>query len=228
MRGPIAAIMLLLFAAQSAAQIDSQRGAGDWRLQTFEYEPDVIYRLDVEAGHHIAVTFAAGEQIQSIALGDDASWQVTPSGRGDMMFVKAGNSAPSTNMTVVTDIRTYIFGLSTGYGGAPWMVRFVYPSTAAEDQEQTNLPPLPPGRYRLRGNRDLRPVEIADDGRRTVIRWAPEQSMPAVFAEDSSGREAMVDGQVRDGLFVIDRVYSELIFRMGRRQAIARRLVDQP
>lgn len=224
MKGIVAVIVFCFFGVPAVAQIDSQRSAGDWRLQTFQYEPDVVYRLDVEIGHHIAVTFAAGEQIQSIALGDDTAWRAVPSGRGDMLFVNAGASAPSTNMTVVTDIRTYVFSLSTGYGGAPWMVRFIYPSTAHEDHEQALMSILPPGRYRMRGSRDLRPVEIADDGRRTVIRWAEEQAIPAVFAEDSSGREGMVDGQMRDGAFVIDHVYSELIFRMGRRRATARRL----
>ncbi|RED12670.1 TrbG/VirB9 family P-type conjugative transfer protein [Parasphingopyxis lamellibrachiae] len=227
MKGRIVLIALLLLATPSAAQIDSQRGTGDWRLQTFSYEPEAVYTLDVEAGHHVAVAFAAGEQIQSIALGDDGAWEATPSGRGDMMFVKAGTSAPSTNMTVVTDIRTYVFGLSTGYGGAPWMVRFVYPATVSDTQDQADLPPLEQGRYRIRGSRHLRPIEIADDGRRTTIRWAAAQPMPAVFAEDGSGREAVVDGQVRDGLFVIDRVYSELIFRHGRRRVTARRFVSE-
>ena len=224
MRAWILPFVIAIAASPAVAQIDSEPGNADWRHQTFTYQPDAIYRLDVEAGHHITVAFAAGEMIQSIALGDDRSWQATPSGRGDMMFVRAAPSAPSTNMTVVTDIRTYVFGLSTGFGGAPWMVRFVYTDQQGNGSEQAELPPLDHRRYRVRGSRHLRPEEISDDGRRTMIRWAASQPLPAVFAEDGSGRESVVDGQIRDGVLVIDRVYAELIFRHGRRRAIARRL----
>lgn len=217
--------MLLALDGGVSAQVDSERGEGDWRLQTFQYNPEAVYQLDVESGYHIAVVFAAGEEIQSVAIGDDTSWQATPSGRGDMLFVRAGNGAPSTNMTVVTDNRTYIFGLSAGYGGAPWMVRFNYPAAIADNVEAIDLPPLEEGRYRIRGSRHLRPIAIGDDGRKTTIRWSVGYPLPAVFAEDGSGREAVVDGHVRDGAFVIDRVYSELIFRHGRRRATARRIV---
>lgn len=223
------ALAMLAFGANSVgAQVFEDQGLADWRLQTLTYVPDTIYELNVGAGFHVTLVFAAGEQVQSIALGDNSAWEVTPSGRGDMVFVTAGNGAQPTNMTVITDTRTYIFGLATGFGSAPWMVRFDYPAPMSAAAEiEPDEPAAELGYYRLGGSRDLQPIEMGDDGRRTYIRWASDQALPAVFAEDASGEEAIVDGQVREGMFVIDRVYSELVFRHGRRRARARRVEQE-
>lgn len=223
----IASIVLALGPSALVAQTFEDPALSDWRLRTINFVPDTIYELDVGPGYQTTVVFAAGEQIQSIALGDDSSWEVTPNGRGDMIFVKAGGGAQPTNMTVVTDTRTYLFGLSAGFAGSPWMVRFSYPAPFAASEMEPEEQGTEIGHYRLRGSHHLRPIEMGDDGLRTYIRWAADQAMPAVFAEDASGREAVVEGQVRDGMFVIDRVYAELTFRHGRRRARAIRELQE-
>ena len=56
-----------------------------------------------------------------------------------------------------------------------------------------------------------------------MIEYAPGQSLPAVFAIGPTGDEEVVDGYMRDGLFVIDRVHEELVFRIDKAKATARR-----
>jgi type IV secretion system protein VirB9 len=46
-----------------------------------------------------------------------------------------------------------------------------------------------------------------------------------VFAIGPTGDEQVVDGYMRDGLFVIDRVHEELVFRIDKAMATARRSV---
>lgn len=76
--------------------------------------------------------------------------------------------------------------------------------------------------YRITGDRDLRPQSISDDGVRMYIEWHEQQDLPAVFAVTRSG-EAIVEGYMRSGVFVIDRVYHDLVFRIDKRWAKARK-----
>ena len=64
---------------------------------------------------------------------------------------------------------------------------------------------------------------MTDDGLKTRITYAPGQALPAVFAIGPSGEEEVVNGYMRDDIFVIDRVYGELVFRIDREKATARR-----
>jgi type IV secretion system protein VirB9 len=77
------------------------------------------------------------------------------------------------------------------------------------------------GQYNVRGNRELRPSAITDDGSKTYIEWRPDQAIPAVFALDRLKREEMVNGYMRDDVFTIDRVYDRLVFRIDRATATA-------
>lgn len=77
--------------------------------------------------------------------------------------------------------------------------------------------------YRVKGSIEITPSAIADDGARTYIEWRGDQPMPATFAIGDDGREQVVDGYVRDGVFTIDDVFARLIFRKDRLLAEARR-----
>jgi type IV secretion system protein VirB9 len=101
-----------------------------------------------------------------------------------------------------------------------------------ESNDSLNIMPLRPDaaatlvvtNYKLSGDRSLLPAAMSDDGRRTYIQWGEYQSLPAVFGIGPTGQEEVVDGYVRDGKFTIDRVYGQIVFRIDKRQAIARRL----
>jgi type IV secretion system protein VirB9 len=99
------------------------------------------------------------------------------------------------------------------------------PSLAsAQSAEPPGLGPLAiSGEYRLSGEAALRPSRIGDDGERTYIEWGKYQSLPAVFGIGTNGEEEVVDGYMREGVFTIDRVYTELVFRIDRKRAKARR-----
>lgn len=77
--------------------------------------------------------------------------------------------------------------------------------------------------YRLKGDRTVLPQSISDDGRQTHIRFAPKQSLPAIFAIGPTGNEEVVNGHMRNDVFVIDRVHAELVFRIDKDKATARR-----
>lgn len=219
--------MLAALAGPAAAQVEAPpAAAGDPRIQTVAYNEDQVVLLQGAPGYLITVEFGADEQIENVAVGDSGAWQVTPNRRGDYLFVKPVQ-AVSTNMTVVTSARTYLFELSPLYGPSPQMaytVRFSYPAGQSESIADEAPTREIKGSYRLTGAQALRPSRIADDGRHTYIEWPRDRDLPAVYALDSQGRETLVNGAMRDDLFVIDSVASRLIFRIDRNVARAERI----
>jgi len=225
--------LLCLFAAALAAasplaaQVRPKAApGGDPRIQSIDFTPDQVFHLQGAPGYAVTVELSPDEQVENVAVGDSNAWQVTANHRGDHLFVKALQPVP-TNMTVITNVRLYNFELMPGAPGEiAYTVRFHYPSptdaatSAAEDAPSANGE----GRYKLGGDRALRPSAISDDGRHTYIAWPRDRSIPAVYALNDGGKETLVNGMMRDDVFVIDSVSQKLVFRIDKRVASAERL----
>jgi type IV secretion system protein VirB9 len=219
----LSCLVALAVTGSALAQVKPEPGPGDPRLQSVLYDADQVVQIQVAPGYQTTVQFAPDERIENVAVGDSSAWQITPNKRGDALFVKPVVNGVTTNMTVLTSARTYAFELRTSYDGGAnqaFTIRFRYPPPATVAAEPT----VPAGRYKLSGDRALRPKALSDDGVRTYMVWAESQPLPAVFAVDSEGVEVLVDGSMRDGQFVIDRVVPQLRFRRDRRVATAVRL----
>lgn len=222
--------LLLLLAAPAVAQTPPAPNPGDARLRTIPYDAGQVFRLRVATGYQSTVLFSPEERVENVGIGDSDGWQVTVNGRGDALFLKPIRPNSATNMTVITDARVYNFELSSAYApGAdtPFTVRFVHPVTSAASGSESGRP-LSVGRYRLSGARAVRPVAISDDGVRTVIEWRDQQAIPAVFAIDDAGGELLIEGHMRDGLYVIDAIHRTLLFRVDGQTARAGRSSTRP
>lgn len=199
----------------------------DGRVRTVGYAPGRVIDLETATGNTLTVIFDPGERISAVTVGLPQAFEVRVSQLGDSLFVRPLGEAPSTSMNVQTDRRSYEFRLISGPGsGAVYAVRLDYGDPAGE--ALPSAAPVadtsaPPSSYRITGFRNLRPSSVRDDGARTYIEWYPDQMLPAVFAKNALGQEAMVDGYMRDGVFTIDRVFSRLIFRIDKRKAEAER-----
>lgn len=196
----------------------------DPRIRVVDYVPDQVVRIEATQGYQVTLQFGSDERIENVAVGDSAAWQVSSNRRGDLLFIKPVRDGVTTNLTVATDARIYVLELSPAFGeasGVPYMIRFRYPAPA----ETSELPDAAQliGRYRLTGAPSVRPSRIADDGVHTYIEWAEDQPLPAVYTIDRRGRETLVNGNMRDGLYVIDEVLSRLVFRIDSDVARAAR-----
>jgi type IV secretion system protein VirB9 len=219
-------LLALLMPEAAMAQVRPAPGPGDPRIQTVLYDTNQVVQLQVATGYQLTVEFALDERIENVAVGDSGAWQVTSNKRGDHLFIKAVQSGVTTNLTVVTDARSYMFDLAPLYGPLPDMaytVRFTYPPTAVASVADA-APVMEPGRYKLGGTRAIRPSQIDDDGEKTYIVWPADKPLPAVFAIDEKGREMLVDGYMRDGQYVIDSVKPKLLFRLDKDLASAVRV----
>ena len=212
-----------LAATPLSAQVRPKPGADNPHIQTVEYAPGQVVQLEAAPGYQLTVELSPDEQVENVAVGDNSAWQVTANRRGDHLFVKALNGNVSSNMTVTTNVRTYVFELTPASGGGevPYTVRFTYPPTTAPDETNGQAEQ---GRYRLGGDKALRPSEISDDGTHTYIRWPRDRSLPAVYGVTETGAETLVNGMMReDDVFVIDDIWQKIVFRVDQHIATATR-----
>jgi type IV secretion system protein VirB9 len=105
-----------------------------------------------------------------------------------------------------------------------YTVRFRYPNAGAGASSDDAPSASGEGRYRLGGDKALRPSEISDDGRHTYVRWPRDRALPAVYAISDTGQEMLVNGMMRDDVFVIDSVSQKLVFRIDKAVATAARV----
>ena len=205
------------------AQVEPIASGIDSRIQILHFVSGQFIRLQVPRHAMLGILFMPGETVRNATLRDTGSYKVIVTGTADALFVEALGAAPSV-LSVTTDKRSYDFELnSSSQANIPYLVRF------AADMPPPSAPPSPataqaPGQYKLSGNRELRPSGMRDDGMRTYIQWSAEQAIPAVFAVDGLGREEMVNGYMREGIFTIDRVHADLVFRIDKAMARARRV----
>lgn len=221
--GP-ALVAFLILNTTSQAQVSPQPGIGDPRIQYIQYQPEQVVLIEAAVGYHVTVKLAPDEGVNNIALGDSSAWQVTTNNSGDHLFVKPLQSGVATNMTVITGERLYAFELVSGSapGSGAYTVTFRYPPPVAAIGYE--VPSEMTGRYKLSGDRALRPLTIGDDGTRTYIKWAQNGPLPAVFAINGDRPEALANGNMRDGVYVIEGISRRLVFRMDGDVARADRI----
>ncbi|MEO5774433.1 MAG: TrbG/VirB9 family P-type conjugative transfer protein [Sphingomicrobium sp.] len=197
-------------------------------MQTITYDPAQVVQLRGTPGYQLTVQLSPDEQVQNVAVGDSSGWQVSVNAARNLIFVRPNQTSQPTNMTTVTNVRTYNFELVSTPMPTPDMafnVRFRYPNATAGGQSNdfvdVSAAQRRLSRYRLSGDRLLRPSSISNDGRYTYIVWPKERDLPATYELAGRGEELLVNGIMRDDVLVIDRVITSLIFRRDRSHARA-------
>lgn len=223
----LAALPALLLAATTQA-------AEDPRLVEHMYDANEVVVLEGRPNVQAMIAFDDDETIESIGIGDSASWQVTPNKRGNLVFVKPLADDAATNMTVITDRRIYLFDLVASPESQPvYVLRFAYPeepeddkvqlAETASDLEMTAASDpyavVDPAKLNLawtsKGNAKLVPNRIFDDGEATYLSWEAGQAIPAILIKDEYGTEGPVNSAVRGDTTVVDGVPREIILRSG-------------
>ncbi|HTN14600.1 MAG TPA: TrbG/VirB9 family P-type conjugative transfer protein [Sphingomonadaceae bacterium] len=228
---------LMLAAAPVAFSVPAQ-AAGDPRLVERLYNPSEVVVIEGKPNVQATITFGEDEHIENVAIGDSATWQVTPNKRANLLFVKPLSARAGTNMTVVTDKHTYLFDLVARPDSKPlYVLNFIYPEEPekAEEEQQLAQPQGPsdlemaamndpyavadPAKlnfsWQRKGSAKLMPDQIYDDGEATFITWPADATLPAILIKDRNGTEGPVNYAVRGTTTVVDGVPGEIILRWG-------------
>lgn len=218
----IAAMFSLGFASASAQESNLEGAGADPRFRTIAYSENLVVRLEAHVGYQVLIEFDDNERIENVALGDSAAWQVTPNRAATLLFVKPLARDAQTNMTVITNRRTYSFGLTASEASGPsdpdlvYGLRFTYPERVV-----AQTPPAPaPVRvvnadYVSRGAARFRTVAVFDDGASTYFLFQEGAEIPAIFVVNQDGEEELADTRSRPPYIVVDRLAPAFMLRAG-------------
>jgi type IV secretion system protein VirB9 len=219
-----AILAMALIAAPGLAQEGGAADRSDPRIRIVRPEAGQRVPLTAYPGLPLTILLQRGEEIRQVAIGEATAFDAVVSPKGDAVTVEALQPGARSSLNVRSDRAIYFFDLMTGHGAeASHIVRI---EEAAQPQPFASGNPdidTLAYTYRLKGDRNIRPLTVADDGERTYVEWAKDQPLSAVFGIGATGEEEVVNGYMRGSLYVIDRVYPELVFRMDKDKAEAER-----
>ena len=214
--------------------------AADNRIRSVAYDSDRIVQILGKAGIQSTIQFAPDERIENVAVGDSSKWQITPNRRASLLFVKPLAARSRTNMTVVTDRRTYMFDLVAGDKSTTpvYALKFSYPNekrvqAAANPAQQaqavtlaTAQPPATATAERLhfdwqsKGYGKLVPSRIFDDGTAVYLSWNRETPLPAILTLSEDRKEGPLSYRMNGEYIVISPIPQNMVLRYGNRMAM--------
>lgn len=84
--------------------------AVDSRIKTFVYSSNEVFTVVFSQGYYSYIEFAEGEKVKSIAVGDAASWKISP--YDNKLLIMPFEVSSRTNMIITTTKkRNYVFDL---------------------------------------------------------------------------------------------------------------------
>lgn len=191
----------------------------DNRVKNVVYNPDNVTRINVSAGIATLIQFSPSEYVTETdggaALGDPLAWKVNI--RGNNVWIRPAAEDPDTNLTIVTNKRTYLFNLVSvkNRNKASWRVRFSYPEPKKANQKRPCQGGTHNYRYFAKGDNALFPVEVWDNGTFTCMAIKSGVDMPVVFKKLPDMSEGLVNTHIENGFIVIHEVNPEYRLRLG-------------
>jgi type IV secretion system protein VirB9 len=222
--------LAVLAVAMPALALQSPRPiATDSRIRTVRYSPNEVYQFIGHYGYQSTIEFEEGEDIQTVSVGDSTGWMLNPA--GNRLFLKPIEQNALTNMTVISNKRTYLFELHAEETkdirdkNLVFSYRFIYPQADGSAIDYSQTEPVPdieknPERYNfkytIRGSTLIEPIRIFDDGEFTYFEFRDKNTeIPAFFVVDAVGNEGIINFRKRGNYIVVERVASRFTLRRG-------------
>ncbi|WP_312407104.1 TrbG/VirB9 family P-type conjugative transfer protein [Rhizobium sp.] len=203
----------------------------DARVTSVVYQPNNVVKVSATYGISTMVIFDEDEKFETISLGDTDSWQVAPSEKGNILFIKPIAKGVSTNMNIVTSKRIYFLELNDFAptdGKEVFGIRFVYPekdlnASLRKEAEQRaanpNMANIDKANvnidYSFSGDPELKPTMIFDDGKKTFFKF--RSRAPAIFAVQSDFSETLRNFRKEGEYIVVDGTATQFTLRDGDR-----------
>jgi type IV secretion system protein VirB9 len=229
------------FAALAVLGCTAASAAADNRIRSLAYEPDHIVQVVGRMGIQSTIQFDGNERIQNVAIGDSSKWQVTPNHGATLLFVKPLAPRVRTNMTVVTDRRTYMFDLVAGdrFSTPVYALKFSYPNeksvevaakaaetapqvtvAAATGQAATMTAEQLHFDWQSKGERKLVPSRVFDDGTSVFLAWNRETPLPAILTVSEDRKEGPLSYKMSGDYIVVTPIPQNMVLRYGNRMAL--------
>lgn len=188
------------------------------------------------------VALQAGEQLNSISVGDPTRWTIVPAitGSGDNaiehLIIKPLVSGSETSMVVTTDRRTYHFLLQSSNTDFMPYVSFAYPediqarlaALKAKEQKERQERTIPETgeylgnlnfNYCIKGHAEFKPVRVYDDGVKTLIDFPPSVPVtdaPTLLVKSPFAKTpGLVNSRLQNNRLIVDKIFSEAVLIAG-------------
>jgi type IV secretion system protein VirB9 len=198
----------------------------DCRVRTLVFNENQVYRITAYYGYETDVELADNEEIRTVAAGDTVGWQIVSAGQH--LFIKPMAQNARTNVSVITNRRTYLFELvaesPSNRSDMTYLVRFKYPQTNVVLSTRTGEKGDPAAfnfNYKIKGDKSVRPTRVFDDGLFTFFQFdnARNRDLPAIFWVSPDGRENLVNYRMEGNYVVVERTGEKFVLRSGDEKA---------
>jgi len=221
-----------------AADIPISIGS-DQRVTTVAYKDDDVVELVVKPGIATHIVLQEGEEHEAHAFGDSEAWHF--SSYKNNLFIKPALPMGTTNLSVITNKRTYVFKVNFISEGSDltdmYQVKFLYPneinkaeveaSNKAEIEDRLNSSKsqkLFNLNYTMKGDKTVAPINVWDDGTFTYFKFAGNTDMPAIYSvaldgSSADGQETLVNKTIEgsgNNIAVMHKVNHLWRLRLGR------------
>ena len=170
----------------------------DSRIRTLVYNPNEVYELKFFYNYQSFIEFSGDEEIEMISIGEAFAWRLTPAGK--RLFIRPLEIAAHTNMTIITNKRTYHFDIrSDEYSGKAdedlvYTIRFFYPQIG----QPLPIPPqlaVPNIAPRI-SNQPIPKVKIEEIVRTPTPQTRVDEPLPSIIERNPEGAELNFDYRV--------------------------------
>jgi type IV secretion system protein VirB9 len=227
----IVTVLLLALAGPALPFRPAEEATAGGRIRYVEYDPDEVVKIDGVVGVVVHIVLDPAEKYVAHAFGDGRAWDFAY--RAHHLFLKPAALDADSNLTVVTDKRSYHFALKlrTDKNLVPtYEIAFRYREPRQRKAQQVQERAMeeafarPPAtaslRYSMSGDSDIAPVNCWDDGQFTSFKFAGATDLPAIYMVDADGKESIVDRHTTGAaneVVVVHKVARRWVLRLGNR-----------
>ena len=225
-------IAVLIGASTAFSQSRAAADRLDRRIRYVDYDADEVVTIEAVVGVVTHIVLEPGESYVTHAFGDGKAWDFAV--KGNHCFLKAVAANADSNLTIVTDRRSYHFSLklaAVADAPATFELAFRYPdSDARKRRDETHRRGLEEGferrsrpvnlAYTMSGDLDIAPVNAWDDSDFTYFKFPGNRDLPAIYMVDPEGGESIVNrhsaGSANE-IVVVHKVAARWALRLGTR-----------
>ena len=213
-------VLYIFFASNAFGVFIDKPISTDSRIRTLIFTEHDVFRIVVHYGYQTNIEFSDKEEIQNISVGNNYAWQLSP--LNNRLFIKPLEENIMTNMTVITNKRTYQFELqSKDMAGMTdselvYVVRFFYPDdyqdivapTLSDEVDQDPVPSLKPFNfnYKIIGDANFAPLKVFDDGLTTYFQMPSNITTNVIFKVEKNGKMVELATRKLQGYTLIDSI----------------------
>ena len=199
----------------------------------FKYAPNQLYKIYCRVGYLTDLSLKKGETISFVGGGDTSAWAVEKATVDGVphIYIKPVVETSTTNLIITTNKRSYQLILNTSNWYNPmvtWNYGYEEESAVNFRNEQNTVSGIGGNveslnfNYKISGESGSKPVAVFDDGEKTILKFnSLPKRLPSIFVKNKGKKGiSMVNYQIRNNCYVLDRVVDEIELRISDKEII--------